>query len=116
MRTINKNTTLEFSNHLMWAQQDAFEAENLNNEDGGTCNFDTVVLKTKGIPAKVLQEVTELTGIKFGKITGSRFWKCCHFIWFETHGQGNLRTRMAEAAYKTLKELGYEVNMYYQMD
>ena len=44
-------TALEFSNHLMMAQTDAKEA-GINEEDGGACNFDTVVLKTNGIPTK----------------------------------------------------------------
>ena len=107
-------TALEFSNHLMIAQMDAKEA-GVNEEDGGACNFDTVVLKTKGIPTKVLNEVTELTGIEIQKV-GTKFWRGYSFIHFEAWGQGNRRTRMVETAYNTLKELGYEVNMYYQLD
>lgn len=116
MKTINKNTVLDFANDLKIAQMNAEAARERNSEDGGTCNFDTVVLKTKGVPAKVLNEVTSLTGIRFDRITGERFWKGFSFVWFETHGQANLRTRMAEAAYNTLKKMGYHVDMYYQMD
>ena len=116
MKVINKTTIEQFERDLFAAQRSAFEAEKLNSEDGGTCNFDTVVLKTKGVPAKVLNEASGLTGIRFDRITGERFWKGFSFVWFETHGQANLRTRMAEAAYNTLKKMGYHVNMYYQMD
>ena len=112
MKTINKNTIEQFERDLMTAQRNAFEAEKLNSEDGGTCNFDTVVLKTKGISSKLLNGLD----IEIDRITGECFWKGFSFVWFETHGQANLRTRMAEAAYKTLKELGYEANMYYQAD
>ena len=112
MKTINKNTIEQFERDLMTAQRNAFEAEKLNNEDGGTCNFDTVVLKTKGVPAKLLSGLD----IKIDRITGERFWKGFSFIFFDVRGQANLRTRMAEAAYNTLKGLGYDVNMYYQMD
>lgn len=112
MRTIDKTTIERFERDLFAAQRSAFEAEKANNEDGGTCNFDTVVLKTKGVPAKLLSGLD----IKIDRITGERFWKGYSFVWFETHGQGNLRTRMAEAAYNTLKKMGYDVKMYYQCD
>lgn len=111
-KEINKNTIEQFERDLFVAQRAAYEAEKLNDEDGGSCNFDTVVLKTKGVPAKLLSGLD----IKIDRITGERFWKGYSFVWFETHGQGNLRTRMAEAACNKLKELGYDVTMYYQLD
>lgn len=115
MRTINKNNILEVSNHIMIAQMDAKEIGELNKEDGGACNFDTVIIKTKGVPTKVLDEISELNDIKFERIT-SGIWKGYSFILFEVWGIGNRRTRMVRTACNTLKELGYSASVYYELD
>jgi hypothetical protein len=43
-------------------------------------------------------------------------WKGCRFIYFTMNGQGNNRSRMAEAAVNKLKELSIPAMMYYAMD
>ena len=83
--------------------------------DGGTCNFDAPALRLPGIREKFLAECAAEAGLSvspFEWFSGRRwFW-----VMVPLHGQGNRRTRMAEAACRRLKELGVNAVMYYQMD
>ena len=112
MKEINKKTVEQFERDLFVAQRAAYEVEKINNEDGGSCNFDTVVINTEGVSKKLLSSLD----IHIEKISSKGIWRNSSFIHFDLNGQGNLRTRMAKAAYNKLKELGYNVTMYYQLD
>ena len=83
-------------------------------DDGGTCNFDTVYVFL-GRKSKRLTEALSTLDIKVEpmQMRGySGFW----WAWFNTSGQADRRTMMAEAANKRLRELGWESHVYYMMD
>lgn len=85
-----------------------------DTEDGGTCNLDSVALKII-IPAKLVAA----TWVKLEKMLVSdwgRLWKGYYMVYIPLSGQGNRRTRMAEAACNSLRSAGYNVTMFYQCD
>ncbi len=110
---IEKITTKKELAALEAAIKAASEAamQHANTEDGGTSNFDTCVLGV-AIP-KHLREQTSL-----------RLFKCTwglHRGWYFVHdiphlGQGNMRTRMAEAACNSLRAAGYRASVSYNID
>lgn len=89
-------------------------AEQANPEDGGTCNFDSPTLILPRWRKALVKQAAEEAGTscfewKFG-IPGK-------FVFTPlTGGQGNARTRNAEAVKNMLKTMGYDAYMYYQMD
>lgn len=96
------------------AKQKALEAN--TGDDGGTCNFDQPVIDLSGWASKQIDVLrVKVPGMIGTKLSG-KYWKGCYFMEFELFGQGNLRSRMAEAAYKHMKEGGMPVRMYYQAD
>ena len=91
------------------------EAQKFKNiDDGGTCNFDQVVLNFKGKRKTFLDQLENASGYKFTKLSG--FWSGFYFVNFRLSGQGSRRTTMAETSKKFLAENGVECAMYYQMD
>lgn len=83
-------------------------------EDGGTCNLDSVILRVpKGTRFDTIKSAAVLAGINVSETTwfGRGF-----FLNFDVRGQGNARSRGAEAASHLLQERGYRTSMYYQMD
>ena len=87
-----------------------------NPDDGGTCNFDHVRLDTKGRHLSKIIEFNTHSSVQISTQTYSGFWKNTRAIEFKLHGQANQRTRGAEYAYNKLKDEGYSVSMFYQMD
>lgn len=89
-------------------------AQFINEDDGGTCNFDSAAIALPRWNVKKTQEAFEKAGLRASK------WKCFGSYYYLIggcySGQGNRRTTMAEAVYKYLKEIGYQATMYYQMD
>jgi hypothetical protein len=87
-----------------------------NTEDGGTCNFDSPAIDYRAMhmsKAKT-EEAIKAAGLRsfeWNSYGGKRLVICGIGA-----GQGNRRTRMAEAAYESLKADGMEACMYYQMD
>lgn len=100
---------------LMLAEVAALGVDAADSTDGGTCNFDTCVL-TPAAPVrqKTLDEIKAATGITLTK----EKWlgKIRLFVGTTTRGQGDRRTRMAEAACEVLKREGFDAMMYMQMD
>lgn len=94
---------------LLQADRAARELE--NTEDGGTCNFDTPVIKLENADKKRLAQLEWHV-----KPIEERGWKDCYFVFITLSGQGNRRTRMAEAAAKSLKANGWDASVYYEMD
>ena len=85
-----------------------------DTEDGGTCNFDMVTLKIK-IPKKFTQYISVKLEKMYARDWG-RLWRGYYLVDIPLSGQGNRRTRMAEAACESLKDAGYDAMMYYQCD
>lgn len=85
-----------------------------NPEDGGTCNLDMVTLKIK-IPKKFIQYFS----VKLEKMLTrdwGRLWKGYYLVGIPLSGQGNRRTRMAEAACAALREKGYDACLFCTTD
>lgn len=105
-------TTLKELAALEAAVKVASEAalESRDTEDGGTCNFDTCYVRIK-IP-KRLRDKSQLHFMQG--------WGLYRDSWsineLPTHGQGNMRTRMAEAAAESLRAAGYNATVRYEID
>ena len=82
-----------------------------STEDGGTCNFDAPTIKFPRWKADNIRRAAEEAGFHAWKWYGSTW-----ILSFPTSGQGNRRTRRAEAIKDELWKSGYEVGMYYAMD
>lgn len=81
-------------------------------DDGGTCNFDTPIVNLgKGVNKKKLAEMD--WRIEPVSERGNGGW---YFVFIDLRGQANRRTKMAEAAAKSLQESGWEASVWYQMD
>lgn len=87
-----------------------------HTEDGGTCNFDSPALDLPRWNEKLVKQAAKEAGM------GAFKWTCGKSVvlgWvfsFQSTGQGNRRSRRAEAIRDELKKRGYEASMYYQMD
>lgn len=82
--------------------------------DGGTCNMDSPMLYLPGwrkADVEAAFAAADLRCFEY-KGYGPKAWVICG----GTYGQGDCRTTMAEAMYKSLKRDGYDASMYYQMD
>lgn len=99
---------------LKKALEAGLAAEDADPEDGGTCNLDAASL---ALPhwssAKVRQAAKEAgTGCFIWTLFGSR-----RFVFIpNTRGQGNARSRNAEAMTAALRSFGYDAMDYSQMD
>lgn len=98
------------------AQNEAMKLK--DTDDGGTCNFDTPIIKLPdGIkPRKNLEGYLDKYNRPMLEKAWGRMWKGWYFVNIELHGQGNRRTAMAEAAAKSLEASGLQAGVYYQMD
>ena len=104
-----------YANAIKEANRAAIDAHIANQEDGGTCNLDTLLIDFSGWRQTDVDKVASFSGCSIGdKMSG--WHKGCRFVWTSIHGQGNGRTRMVEAAYNKLKELGIPASVWYQMD
>ena len=95
--------------HLLEADSRTDELE--FSEDGGTCNFDAPMLTLPRWNADSVRKTAELAGWHAWKYYGSTW-----IFSFPTTGQGNRRTRRAEALERELRNFGYKTGVYYQMD
>ncbi|SCG82682.1 hypothetical protein DW1_1109 [Proteiniborus sp. DW1] len=97
---------------LIMAKQAAEEAA--KGEDGGTANLDTMTIKLpRANENKVIEAVKKAGLYTRGKSEwiGPRF-----FISPPKCGQGNSRNRAVEAMAKVMREAGWGILVYYQMD
>jgi hypothetical protein len=83
-------------------------------DDMGTCNFDAPYLYAKGMTEAQAQEIEKLSGVGsyLTRFLGTRVLMISGAL----QGQGNRRTKMAEAMRRHLEAAGLRVGMYYQMD
>lgn len=91
-----------------------FAAMFADENDGGTCNFDSAVIALPYWSVSKVKEAFEKAGLRASACRS--FGNSYYLIGGCYSGQGNRRTTMAEAVYEYLKKLGYQVSMYYQMD
>lgn len=83
-------------------------------DDGGTCNLDAVYIKLDRTPEKVAQDWFKQAGLHTYKTTvyGAKVF----FIGGFSSGQADSNYRAVEALYKYLRECGWDVGVWYQMD
>ncbi|HEV3256591.1 MAG TPA: hypothetical protein VG013_06920 [Gemmataceae bacterium] len=93
----------------------ALAADPGQDDDGGTCNFDTPAVQLPRVPEKLVEECAAEAGITASAFHwfGGRRW---FFVYVPTHGQANRRTIMAEAGCRCLKASGLDAMMYMQAD
>lgn len=85
-----------------------------NPEDGGSCNFDSAMIKKeKWFTYDETIAMFKECGLLAYKMSG--FYKGFIQVWGKG-GQANSRTRWAKAFAKALEEQGFETSMYYQLD
>lgn len=92
----------------------ASEAIKYNPEDGGTCNFDSAMVKKENcFTYDETIEIFKDCGLYAYKGSG---WNKGWIIIPGNCGQANARTRWVEAFAKSLKRQGFETSIYYQCD
>lgn len=115
---MNKAQIPEIVSKIEAAGQVALEVPKNDPFDGGTCNFDSPMLDTTGwhwTVRKELQRQLKAKGIN-SFLRESGYGKGWLIIHTPLHGQGILRTRMAEAAARAMEQAGLPTSVYYQMD
>ena len=90
------------------------EAIDRNPEDGGTCNFDAPAIALPRWKEEEVKAAARAAGV--GCFTWKFYPEKLFVFPLRIGGQGNSRTRAAEAAERSLKADGYNATMYYQMD
>lgn len=97
---------------LIKAKQAAEEAA--KGEDGGTANLDTMTIELpRARETKVIEAVKQAGLYTSGRV---EWFGTKYFIRPPRCGQGNSRNRAVEAMAKVMREAGYRVLTYYQMD
>ena len=97
---------------LATAKRDTMLAIMNDNDDGGTCNFDTPILLLKGVRMNKLESAAVNAGVRISK-WGTGYY---HINGDFLCGQGNIRTKCAETFAKSLRSNGWEAYVYYAMD
>lgn len=99
---------------LKKALKAGIDAEHDNPEDGGSCNFDSASISLYRWNEKLVERAAEEAGTKCFK--WNLYGNARYVFNPKTHGQGNARSRNAEAMTKALKVMGYDAMDYSQMD
>lgn len=90
------------------------QAEKENPEDGGTCNFDAVAIHLPRWRVALVEQAAKEAGTRCfdWKLYGHK-----HIVFApDTNAQANARSRNAEAMENALRDMGYTVMSYAQMD
>lgn len=83
-------------------------------EDGGTCNFDSMMLAAPKWNQKFIEAAAKEAGIR---VFDTRIFRCKYYVFSVPFGgQGNARTRQAEAMAQAMRSAGYDASVYYQID
>lgn len=83
-----------------------------DTEDGGTCNFDSPMVRIKATERQLASMNWRVWKWSKRHADGTTWF----VISMNLSGQGNRRSRMAEAAAESLKADGYETSIYSSMD
>ncbi len=101
----------ELAKALKRAKKEAMKY--IDSEDGGSCNFDSATVRLYGWKEADVKKACEMAGVDCYKFEG-RYYRPWHIGY--TSGQGNRRSRMAEAFSDSLKASGYDSGMWYAAD
>lgn len=98
---------------------DAIDAANPDNEDGGTCNFDSAYISVPGMRKAQGEEISAALA-QYTVSFHDYHWHGRILMLNHGRGQANRRSRMATAAYRSLvsslQGSGVEAGQYLQMD
>jgi len=83
------------------------------SEDGGTCNFDSLMLYLPRWEVAKVKLAAEAAGIFASKCYG---YKSTFTFSVPVGAQGYARTRQAEVMDRVMKDLGYDSGVFYMMD
>lgn len=112
------NKTTQLRNAFSAALTAAREADALNSEDGGTCNFDCPAFRVDRARESTIKDAAELAGVTVCSFT----WFGKKWFWLNVcEGMANRRSRMATAGAAALKAFeaeikGFHASCYYAMD
>ena len=85
-----------------------------NDDDGGTCNFDTACIVLPRWNRELTRTAFAAAGLR------TDIWKVprasAYMVLGCYTGQGDRRTNQAEAIRETMQAAGYDCHIYYQMD
>lgn len=106
-----KDKYIKLTEDLIEAYNEAWE-QHKNDDDGGTCNFDSPTISLEGYSSKKLEPAIRAAGFYTWK------WKFggTSYVIGTGGGQGNRRTSIAEDVCRIMKDKGYKMGMYYAMD
>lgn len=83
-------------------------------EDGGTCNFDSMMLSASKWNQKLVKAAAQKANVR---VFATRILGYKYYVFSVPFaGQGNARTRQAEAMAQAMEAAGYDASVYYQMD
>lgn len=89
--------------------------EHRRSEDGGSRNLDAAVFwPERGMTTVSIERAAKEAGVTISILKWPERRRCV-FV-YVGEGQANRRSRMAEAAWRVLKDAGLDAGMYYQMD
>lgn len=92
----------------------AGEAANLG-DDGGACNFDAAAIYLPGVATEDVEAAASAANV-YAYTAYGKPWTGFWLLGAAWAGQGDRRTRAADAMGKRLEQLGQTVKMYYQID
>lgn len=101
----------DFMNALEEAKMAALKHK--DDEDNGTCNFDTPTIRLAGWQKKFVERACRVVGLDCSKWENEYM---NYHILRVTDGRGYRRTVMAKAFARAMQKSGYESSVYYQMD
>lgn len=102
----------KFTNDLIEAKEKALKA--VVGDDGGSANLDCLAISLPRLKEEKVIEAVKKAGLW---TSGRRNWIGKRYFISSPHGsQGNDNTKQIEAMRDYLKEKGYDVLIYYQMD
>ena len=85
-----------------------------NDDDGGTCNFDTAYIRLPRWHRQQTIKAFANAGLRTD--VWNIFGGSAYMILGCYTGQGDRRTNQAEAIRETMQAAGYDCHIYYQMD
>lgn len=88
----------------------------INTEDGGTCNFDAPAIDYRAMGMRKDKAEEAINAARLHCYEWNSWGGKKLVISGIASGQGNRRTRMAEAACRSLQADGIAATMYYQVD
>lgn len=101
----------ELAKALKRAKKEAMKY--IDSEDGGSCNFDSATVRLYHWKEADVKKACEMAGVDCYKFEG-KYYRPWHIGY--TSGQGNRRSRMAEAFSESLKASGYNSGMWCAAD